>query len=226
MADYFDSGLKLRSQVDQQFVIACFINIVEIFRASTPVNEFPVVNLFKDIDDVSWYWQIYGSSVEPANLVIHWGKFGEYGEHKEIRNKPIEELREIYNKGLLEKQSEGYTRAEKYQRMILQFPVEGWGDTSDLDFRNEVWECVEPYIHWSVNGYVSGGDIGGGTINIFLGVISPEYAVHVITKVLEQKNIKRPYLIALELDESSGEEGDGFGVKVLYPNDFQGSFSY
>jgi hypothetical protein len=111
--------------------------------------------------------------------------------------------------------------------MILQFPVvEGWGDVSDLDFRHEMEEILNNYIFWSVNGQVTGGDIGSGTINIFIHAISPDYAVFVINHVLEQHKIERPYLIALELDEPTDTEDDGFGVKVLYPKDYKGTFFY
>jgi hypothetical protein len=102
--------------------------------------------------------------------------------------------------------------------LILQFGTgERWGGLDDLDFRNEIWKKLEAWLFWSGNGDLSGGDIGSGTVNLFLDVMDPEIAVQAINAMLANKQISRPFIVASQDDEK---------VSVIYPTNYEGEFFF
>ncbi|MDP4265025.1 MAG: hypothetical protein Q8941_21030 [Bacteroidota bacterium] len=234
LKSYYESGIKLRDKETQdkdnpitEFEIKCFVNINEFLKNIQPRNEFPTVKLYKQTDASIYYWQIYGSSNNPVFLVIHWGKLGENGEFIEIKNRMLSDLKEMYDAQIFGKKVEGYQETEEFQRMILQFQTaDGWGGIDDLDFRNEIWEYLDRFLFWTGNGSISGGDIGSGTINLFFETVIPDIAIDTIVHALREKGIERPYLIALENNQTEVPDDGSFGIKVLYPKDYQGSFFY
>jgi hypothetical protein len=70
------------------------------------------------------------------------------------------------------------------------------------------------------------GDIGSGTVNLFFEAIIPDIAIDTIIQALQEKKLERSYLIALENNQAEGQDDGSFGIKVLYPKDYQGSFFY
>jgi hypothetical protein len=90
--------------------------------------------------------------------------------------------------------------------MALEFPVsEGWGDTSDLDFRNEIWDYLDRFVFWTGNGSITGGDTGSGTVNLYFETLIPEMAVDTVVNALQGKKTERAYKIILLSNESPGK---------------------
>ena len=235
LKNYFDLGVKLRNKKVQvegtsipTFEIKCFISISEFLKSISPRNDFPTIKLYKNIDNVIHYWQIYGSSIDPLCLVIHWGRLGETGEFIEIKDRTPDEMREIYKSEIAKQTKEGYQESENRQPMVLQFKTsDEWGGTDDLEFRNEIWDYLDKFLFWTGNGSISGGDIGSGTVNLFFEAVTPEIAISTIVHALEEKKVDQPFLIALENDKSVElPDDDSIDIKVLYPKDYQGTFFY
>jgi predicted DNA-binding WGR domain protein len=226
LAAFFEVSMTLREELNQVFEVRCFINVNDFLKTIQPANSFPNVTLYKDEKGSIFYWLIYGNSNDPAYLVIHWGKLGENGEYIEMKDRSLTSLKQVYQSEIRAKKHEGYRDDFTMNRMILQFPVgDGWGNTDDLAFRNEIWDYLDRFLFWSGNGKITGGDIGSGTIILFFEAVLPELSIDIITQALQEKKIERPYLIALEEPE---EEvlGDSVGVKIVYPKHFKGEFFY
>ena len=201
------------------------IGLNEFLKSVPEPNEFPTVKLYKEIDGITHYWQIYGSSIKKKFLVIGHGKLGESGEYVEISDRDLSELRQTYRIEIARKKKEGYKELDELHPMILQFQTnDSWGNTDDLDFRNEVWDYLDGFLFWTGNGKISGGDIGSGTINLFFEAVEPSLAVNTIVQALEEKEIRQPYVIAQENIQE--QLSNAFQVKVLHPKDFNGEFSY
>jgi hypothetical protein len=183
------------------------------------------VKLYRREDEAVHYWQIYGVP-DPIGLVISRGQLGAVGEHQEIKDKSPEETKRTYNLLIKQKKAEGYFEFDNASKMILQFNTgDAWGGVDDLAFRNEMWDYLDKYLFWTGNGAITGGDIGSGTANLFFHAISPTLAVSTITSALHEKQINRPYVIAVEDDEPS----DGIapnGVRVLYPENYEGNLLF
>jgi hypothetical protein len=226
LVDFFEASMALRVEVNQVFEVRCFINVNDFLKSIQPANSFPAVTLYKDETGSTFYWLIYGNSNDPAYLVIHWGKLGENGEYIEMKDQSLPYLEQVYHSEIKAKKHEGYRDDFMMSRMILQFPVgDGWGNTDDLAFRNEIWDYLDRFLFWSGNGKITGGDIGSGTINLFFEAVLPELSIDIITQALQEKKIERPYLIAVEAPEEE-VSGNSMGVKVVYPKDFKGEFFY
>jgi predicted DNA-binding WGR domain protein len=195
--------------------------IQEVKKRATPVNPFLTVKRYKQEGQVTRFWHIYGSP-SPATLIVCWGQVGHYEGYEEIKGEHLDALKAKYRHLIDEKTTEGYDDWRNYKEMILQFHTnDGWGGLDDLAFRNQIWDNLNEQLFWSGNGEVSGGDIGSGTVNLFFRAISPDLAVQLINALLEAKQIHRPYLIAIEVDDIAQK-----GVNVVYPADYTGEFIY
>jgi len=233
--EFFNNGMAIRNgsilDADPLAVsigTKCLIPLAEFISNIPPANHFPTLKLYTESQGELHYWQIYGSSNDPVFLVIHWGKLGETGQFKEILDKNVDEVKKIYETEIAEKKKEDYSEKQDHAQMILQFPTsDDWGDTADLEFRNEISDYLDKYLFWTGNGSTTGGDIGSGTVNIFLETVAPEIAVQTIVQALADKKVEHRFLIALENYPAANELSDGEGaVKVLYPPDFSGEFFY
>jgi len=235
LLEYFNNGLAIRNgsmlnigPLAISVGTKCLIPLAEFISNIPPVNNFPTLNLYIEKQGELYYWQIYGSSNEPVFLVIHWGKLGETGQFKETLDKNVDEITKTYEAEIAAKRSEGFSEREDRSQMILQFRTsDDWGDTDDLEFRNEISDYLDKYLFCTGNGSTTGGDIGSGTVNIFLETVAPEIAVQTIVQALADKKVENRFLIALENYPAANELSDGEGaVKVLYPADFSGEFNY
>lgn len=52
--------------------------------------------------------------------------------------------------------------------LIVQFRTDGWGSEDDLTKRYHLEDLLDARLQADNNGICDGGDIGSGTINIFL----------------------------------------------------------
>jgi hypothetical protein len=228
LTDYYKESLKnLMTPLEERDPMLAFqqkslMAMRELFKRATPANPFPTVKLYRREDETVHYWQIYGVP-DPNGLVISRGKLGVVGEYEEIKDKSPEETKQTYNLLIKQKKAEGYFEFDNASKMILQFNTgDPWGGVEDLAFRNEMWDYLDKYLFWTGNGAITGGDIGSGTANLFFHAISPTLAVSTINSALHEKQINRPYIIAVE----DNEPADGialYGARVLYPENYEGN---
>lgn len=114
-------------------------------------------------------------------------------------------------------------RAGVRHSMVIRYLVEGWGDVDDLDKRRDVHLIVDPCLRSAGNGYVDGGDLGSGSINVYLeGVVDPELACTAIVRALRDNGHLDGAHIALEVDDAA--TGDRT-YRILWPTNYEGEFS-
>ncbi len=80
--------------------------------------------------------------------------------------------------------------------VVVQFPIGGinegigLGSSDDLDRRHYIELLLEQQLRATAQGHVDGGDIGGGTMNIFIEDVKDKYAVQrLIIETLEAHNL-------------------------------------
>ncbi|MHA4811195.1 hypothetical protein ACX0G9_24040 [Flavitalea flava] len=228
LTDYFTDLLRKLTTTSEaydpllSFQQKSLMPIDKLLKLLTPVNPFTTVKLYHAKDESIQYWQIYGTS-EPIGLVVCHGEVGAVGEYQEIKGKSLEETKQIYQMLIDEKKKEAYYEYELISKLILQFKTsDSWGDGDDLKFRNEIWDYLDKYLFWTGNGAITGGDIGSGSVNLFFHAVSYPLAVNTINTALLEKQINRPYIIAIE-DEDSLEGLSSGQVRILYPDNYEGS---
>lgn len=200
----------------------CYQTVAEIIGSIPPPNEFPTVKLYKEDEEGTHYWQLYGNADDSYYLVENWGILGGEGQFNMMKDLAKEQAREAYDFAVRRKEEEGFAPRLPEERMILQFrTIEDWGGMNDLDFRHEMEEYINKYLYWSGNGSVSGGDIGSGTMNIFFEVISPDAAVATVIEALTERKIVTGFLIVYE-KRSDG----GYTHTILHPANYQGEYYY
>lgn len=106
---------------------------------------------------------------------------------------------------------------QEYKVLIVQYRTEKRFSPGDLEQRQRVENQLDECLKQTGNGYCDGGDIGGGTINVFLHVLDHDRAIETIVEALSKIHLLDGAVIALETEE---------GFKVLWPQDFVGEFSY
>ncbi len=226
ISNYYDHAIGLRNGTIPpdpkdpmtMFTEKTFVTANDFFQQQPAANLFPVVKLYRKTGDATDYLQLYGNSEEPAYLVLHWGRVGEKSLLHHIKDKTLQELQQQYADYFDAQTAAGYRPADNAHSLILQFGTgNSWGGLDDLDFRNEIWNELEAWLFWSGNGDVSGGDIGSGTVNLFLDVIDLEMAVQAIKAMLAKKQISRPFIVARQNDEE---------VNVIYPTNYEGEFFF
>jgi hypothetical protein len=107
--------------------------------------------------------------------------------------------------------------ADDHSTLIVQYRTKGWGSPQDLQMRHKVEFLLDESLKTTANGYCDGGDIGSGTVNIFLFVLDPSRARDTVVEALRTAHLLEGATIAMETDE---------GFEVVWPQGFVGEFSY
>jgi len=114
-------------------------------------------------------------------------------------------------------QAERFKEIEEHKVLIVQYRTEKALSPGDLEQRQRVENVLDECLKQTGNGYCDGGDIGDGTINVFLHVLDLDHAIETIVEALSNIHLLDGAMIALETEE---------GFKVLWPQEFVGGFSY
>lgn len=103
--------------------------------------------------------------------------------------------------------------------------MDGWGSPADLTKRHQLEEFLDACLDETDNGHCDGGDIGCGSINIYLEeVIDPLRACDSLVAELQESGDLEGAVIALNLDPHGTRE-EGPYYQVLWPKDYCGDFS-
>ena len=97
-----------------------------------------MLKLYKNIDGELHYWETWNSDKKTA--IIHWGKVGQKGTDKEVKNRLSTNFREIVQKEIDEKIIEGYTEFDenKLSFLEIEYKIDGFGSEEDLDKRHRL----------------------------------------------------------------------------------------
>lgn len=105
--------------------------------------------------------------------------------------------------------------------MVLQLPCSGrLGTDEELYFRHGIQDIMADFFELEPVGKVTGGDIGRGTMNIFM-TVAPETHEKVLTALLQVINVLKIAdiaLIAYAVDATAE-------LEVLWPKDYAEVFS-
>ena len=176
-----------------------------------------MIKLYKHINKQTLYWEAWDAG--NRSVVIHWGVLGDVGHNKNVNIPKGESADTVIDRESKEPRSDGYKEIhiEDHTQIIVQFKTQGvWGDSDDLNKRHRVEDILNECLGWTGNGDCDGGDIGSGTINVFLFVVDPYLAKDSIVAALKQNNLIDGAIIAIDHKDD---------YEVVWPEDFEGVFS-
>lgn len=161
------------------------------------------------------YWEAWATDKE---VTLHWGKLGEEGENRDIPIKPGINPNDTIRSEAKPIRAAGFKALMRSQlrSVVIQYTIEGHGNTTDLDKRVAVEELMNERLGWTGLGHCDGGDIGSGTMNIFCYVVDAKIAAPVIVRELEARGFLEGAVIA---------ETKRDAVDMLWPHNFEGTFS-
>lgn len=172
--------------------------------------------LYKKIDTTLHYYEVWANH---KTMCVHWGKLGETGDYKEVKLKFWQNIEKATESEIDDAQKKGFKEIDfdKLVPLIVQFKTKDeMGDENDLDKRYNVEAILNESLGWTGNGHCDGGDIGSGTINIFLFVVDPIIAIETIVKDLKSHNHEN-FIIAQE---------HGNTTTIIYPKNSKSEFRY
>ena len=143
-----------------------------------------MLKLYKNINGELHYWETWNSDDKTA--IIHWGKVGQKGKDKEVKNELSSTFREIVQKELDERIKEGYSEfdEDKLSFLEIEYEIDGFGSEEDLDKRHRLENRMNETLGWTGLGHTDGGSTGSGTMEVGCIVVDFEIAKKVIMKDL------------------------------------------
>jgi len=151
-------------------------------------------------------------------LIVHWGTIGQTGQKRSVKVPSERTIKEAIECEAAEIRKAGFAEIpiEEHHEIIVQYRLDSWGSTQDLELRHRVEDLLDECLGWTGNGHCDGGDIGSGTINIFAFAVDREKACEEIISSLRRKHLLEGATIAVRnLDES---------YDVVWPENPEGEF--
>jgi len=155
-----------------------------------------MLKLYKNSSDATQYWETWDNG--DGSHTVHWGRLGERGESTILKSSILSNARNKIQKEIDRLVVDGYHQidTEEHARLMIEYAVEGHGDTSDIDKRHRLEERMNEALGWTGLGLCDGGSIGSGTMEVCCYVVDFDIAKAVIEtnlKGTEFENYTRIY---------------------------------
>ena len=175
-----------------------------------------MIKLYKRSERQIHYWEAWEHD---DKIVFHWGVVGETGQTSEHWPTQSHHHHRVIEEEAGKRRAEGYSEItiEDHRTLIVQYRTQGWEPALALEKRRKVEELLNEWLGWTGNGHCDGGDIGGGTINVFLLVVDAYLATKTIIEALKKTRLLSGATIALENED---------GFDILWPHDVTREFTY
>ncbi|WP_443749189.1 hypothetical protein [Asticcacaulis solisilvae] len=162
---------------------------VEEFMPGEPLPErdmsedLPAFKLYRRDDDSLHYHEAWASAGE---ITEHWGLCGTEGESRVHAYATPAEARRICAALKAKARAEDYrpVAPSRHRRLVVELPVDGFGDVADLDTRHEIEDYLNDRLGWLGLGHCDGGSTGSGTMEVFCFVVDMAIARDAIARDL------------------------------------------
>lgn len=153
-----------------------------------------VLKLYKFSDSKKEYWETWDN--DDGSHTVHWGELGTTGESKNVKNSLFKKAEKVIQKEIDNKVSDGFSPSDDEYILLVEYAVDGFGTSEDLDKRNRLIDRLNETLGWTGLGHCDGGSIGSGTMEVCNYVVDFEVAKRVIEadlKGTEFENYTRIY---------------------------------
>jgi hypothetical protein len=123
-----------------------------------------VLKLYKLSGSKKEYWETWDN--DDGSHTIHWGELGTTGENKVIKGSFLKKPEKIIQKEIDIKSANGFAPIEDEYTLLIEYTVEGMGNTDDVDKRHRLQERMNETLGWTGLGSCDGGSIGSGTMEV------------------------------------------------------------
>lgn len=177
-----------------------------------------MIKLYKRVGGELRYWEAWESDRE---ITIHWGVVGDRGEDRTVPLKPKQRAATVIKEQSAPQLADGFAEVDEddLDEIIVQYQIVGFGTAEDLDRRVAIENYLNGEIGWLGAGHLDGGDIGSGTINIFLYVVHAGIVGPCVIELLRKGSFLDGATVAVRKSKSED-------LRVIWPSDHSGEFSY
>lgn len=127
-------------------------------------------------------------------VVEHLGTCGEQGEIIEHLANTPEEAEVVLGRLKKKAEADGYKQISPDDRatIVVEVPIDGFGEMSDLELRHKLEEHLNEAIGWVGLGHCDGGSIGSGSMEIFMDVVDYELGKSWLDAEVAKLNLNKP----------------------------------
>ncbi|WP_045516880.1 hypothetical protein [Neobacillus niacini] len=168
-----------------------------------------MIKMKKLVDEKVFYWEVWQDG---KSLIIHYGIVGDTGETEEKKLSLFQRAEKLMDELAEVKANDGYEYIDEDElfELVVQYSYKEDEMDAILEKRHNVEDLLNECLGWTGNGSCDGGDIGGGTANIFNFVVDVEKATKTIVEELQNNNL----LVEVKIAYLNPEEEEYI---ALYP---------
>ncbi len=142
-----------------------------------------MLKLYKFTGSKKEYWETWDN--DDGTHTVHWGELGTKGNSKVVKPTLLKKPEKIIQKEIDGLVADGYHQPEKEFILLVEYAVEGFGTSEDLDKRARLQDRMNETLGWTGLGHCDGGSIGSGTMEVCNYVVDFEVAKKVIENDLK-----------------------------------------
>jgi hypothetical protein len=106
------------------------------------------------------------------------------------------------------------------QQIVVQYRIAGFGGKDDLAKRHQIEDLLGQALESADIGFCDGGDIGSGSMNIFLYAHDRRSAEQLVIRTLRTHGLLDRAVVAVCDDPAQDAP-----YEVIWPEDYDGEFS-
>lgn len=147
-----------------------------------------MIKLYKKINDSTQYYESWN---DKKSVVVHWGELGRVGNKRVVKIAKGETAKSVIERELSQARNEGFSEIDidDHELLVISYKLDNWGNSDDLKKRHEAEDLANESLGWTGNGHCDGGEIGSGSIEIFLYVVDPIIATKTLVMDLRGKGL-------------------------------------
>lgn len=142
-----------------------------------------MLKLYRFTENKKEYWETWDN--DDGSHTVHWGTLGTQGESKTVKPGLFKKPQETIQKEIDELVANGYEQADHEYTLLVEYEVDGFGTSQDLDKRARLQDRMNETLGWTGLGHCDGGSIGSGTMEVCNYVVDFEIAKAVIENDLK-----------------------------------------
>ena len=142
-----------------------------------------MLKLYRFTENKKEYWETWDN--DDGSHTVHWGQLGTQGESKVVKSSLFKKPQDKIQKEIDELVTNGYQQAEQEFTLLVEYAVDGFGTSEDLDKRARLQDRMNETLGWTGLGHCDGGSIGSGTMEVCNYVVDFEVAKAVIENDLK-----------------------------------------
>ena len=153
-----------------------------------------MLKLYRFTESKKEYWETWDN--DDGTHTVHWGELGTKGSSKVVKRSLFKKAQDKIQLELDKLTEQGYIQAEHEYTLLIEYEVDGFGTSEDLDKRSRLQDRMNETLGWTGLGNCDGGSTGSGTMEACNYVVDFEVAKILIEKDLvgtEFENYTRIY---------------------------------